>query len=56
MKLNPQPLDWDASAVQRLPLLVIDGREVPWDDFGRMLMAFDGWQFKLEIVDRNDEA
>lgn len=49
-------IDWDDSAVQRTPLLVIDGQEVSWNDFGRMLMAFEGWQFKLEIVDRSDEA
>jgi len=49
-------IDWDDSAVERTPLLVIDGREISWDEFGRMLMAFEGWQFKLEIVDRSDEA
>jgi len=48
-------IDWDDSALQRAPLLVIDGREISWDEFGRMLMAFEGWQFKLEIVDRSDE-
>ena len=49
-------IEWDNSAVARTPLLVIDGREISWDDFGRMLMAFEGWQFNLEIVDRSDEA
>jgi len=49
-------IDWDESAVERTPLLVIDGREITWDDFGRMLMAFEGWQFKLEIVDPSGEA
>lgn len=48
-------IDWDESAVERIPLLVIDGREISWNDFGRMLSAFEGWQFKLEIVDRSDE-
>jgi hypothetical protein len=38
-----------------VPLLVIDGREVSWDTFGRMLMAFEGWQLKLEIRDKSDE-
>lgn len=49
-------IDWDDSAVPPTPLLVIDGREISWDQFGRMLMAFEGWQFKLEVVDRSDEA
>jgi hypothetical protein len=27
-------------------MLVIDGREVSWEQFGQMLMTFEGWQFK----------
>ena len=46
---------WDDEHDGRLPLLVIDGQEVPWDTFGRMLMTFEGWQFKLEIRDRSEE-
>jgi hypothetical protein len=39
----------------RVPLLVIDGREITWEEFGRMLMTFEGWQFKLEIRDMSEE-
>lgn len=39
----------------RLPRLVIDGRDVSWDEFGEMLMTFEGFQFKLEIVDKSEE-
>lgn len=46
---------WDHAEDRRVPLLVIDGREVTWDQFGRMLMSFEGWQFKLEIRDRSEE-
>lgn len=49
-------IDCDLSAIERTPLLVIDGREISWDEFGRMLMTFEGWQFKLEIVDRSGQA
>jgi hypothetical protein len=28
-------------------MLVIDGQEVSWDEMGRMLMTFEGWQFRL---------
>ena len=45
----------DLDADERVPLLVIDGREVSWEQFGRMLMTFEGWQFKLEIKDRSEE-
>jgi len=46
----------DLDADDRLPLLVIDGREIDWETFGRMLMTFEGWQFKLEIKDRSEEV
>ena len=39
----------------RLPMLVIDSRDVSWKDFGRMLMTFEGFQFKLGIVDKSDD-
>lgn len=39
----------------QLPLLVIDGREIDWDQFGRMLMSYEGWQFKLIIADKSEE-
>ena len=37
------------------PLIVIDGKEFRWDEFGRMLMTYEGFHFKLEIFDRSDE-
>ncbi|MGH7107260.1 MAG: DUF7713 domain-containing protein [Acetobacteraceae bacterium] len=40
----------------RVPVMVIDGREITWEEFGRMLMTFEGWQFKLEIHDRSEEV
>ena len=46
----------DLDADLRRPMLVIDGREVDWDAFGTMLMTFEGWQFRMEIVDRSDEV
>jgi len=46
---------WDEAQDGRVPLLTIDGREVPWDEFGRMLMSFEGWQFQLEIRDKSEE-
>jgi hypothetical protein len=37
----------------RQPVLVIDGQEVPWEQFGEMLMTFEGFQFKLQIIDKS---
>jgi hypothetical protein len=45
----------DVSGRGATPLVVVDGKEISWDHFGRMLMAFEGWQFKLDIADRADE-
>jgi hypothetical protein len=49
------PHHWDDEQDGRVPLLVIDGHEISWDQFGRMLMSFEGWQFKLQIRDRSEE-
>jgi hypothetical protein len=43
-------ITWDQA-----PLLVIDGREIAWDEFGRMMMCFEGGQFRLEIRDKSEE-
>jgi hypothetical protein len=49
-------IGWDESEDGRVPLLVIDGQDVSWDEFGRMLMSFEGWQFRMAIRDRSEEA
>ncbi|CAB3810196.1 hypothetical protein LMG28688_07177 [Paraburkholderia caffeinitolerans] len=49
-------IEWDGNDDGRMPCVVIDGRRVDWTDFGRMLMAFEGWQFRIELVDPGDEA
>lgn len=49
-------IDWDENEDGHLPLLVIDGRNVTWEQFGQMLMSYEGWQFKLEIKDPSDEV
>ena len=46
---------WDDAQYPRLPLLVIDGREMGWDQFGRMLMSYEGSQFKLTLADKSEE-
>ena len=49
-------INCDPREHSRVPMLVIDGREVTWEQFGRMLMTFEGWQFKLEIHDSSEEV
>jgi hypothetical protein len=31
-------------------------KEISWDQFGRMVMGFEGWQFTFEIKDRSEEV
>jgi hypothetical protein len=45
----------DENEEGRVPLIVIDGRDVTWAECGRMLTTFEGFQFKLEIKDKSDE-
>jgi hypothetical protein len=49
-------IDWDDASNGRVPSLVVDGREVSWDDFGRMLTGFEGFQFRLHIQDKGEEV
>lgn len=49
-------IEWDDDEDGRVPLMVVDGREISWEEFGQMLMSLEGWQFKLEIFDRSDEV
>jgi hypothetical protein len=48
-------IDWDETEDDRVPLVVVDGQEISWEAFGRMLMTFEGWQFRLELIDRSEE-
>jgi hypothetical protein len=48
-------VEWDDARHGCVPLLIIDGKEIDWDEFGRMLMSFEGWQFKLIICDKSEE-
>lgn len=49
-------ITWDDNEDGRLPMLVIDGKEISWERFGRMVMGFEGWQFRFEIRDRSQEV
>ena len=49
-------IEWDQSNDTQTPLLVIDGENISWDELGRMLMSFEGWQFRLTLCDRSEEV
>jgi hypothetical protein len=46
---------WDNGTDAEVPCLVIDGKELSWNEFGRMLMMYEGLHFKLEIFDGSEE-
>ena len=45
----------DGTPGDRAPLIVVDGREITWREFGHMMLSCEGWQFKLEIRDKSEE-
>ena len=49
-------IEWDPEQDGRVPIMVIDGREISWEEFGRLLMTREGSPFKLEIFDPSDEV
>lgn len=38
-----------------VPCFVINGKELSWHEFGRMLMTYEGFRFKLKIFERDEE-
>ena len=48
-------IEWDENEDGRVPIVIVDGRELTWERFGQMMAEFEGWQFKMEILDRSDE-
>jgi len=46
---------WDEEQDGLIPSLLIDGQPVSWRQLGFMLTAFEGWQFRLEILDKSEE-
>jgi hypothetical protein len=35
--------------------LIVDGRKLSWDEFGRALEGYEGWRFRLQLIDRIDD-
>jgi hypothetical protein len=46
---------WDDDTDGEVPCLVVDGKEISWNGFGRILMMYEGFHFKLEIFDGDEE-
>lgn len=48
-------IEWDEEQDGRVPLVVIDGQSYTWEEFGEMLMAFEGSPFRFELSDPSEE-
>jgi len=47
-------IEWDDDTDGKIPLLIIDGKPIKWEQLGRMLMTYEGFNFKLEIFDSSE--
>lgn len=47
--------EYDSADFDRTPMVIIDGKEISWDDFGQALMSYEGFNFKMQIFDRSEE-
>jgi ribosomal protein S27AE len=45
----------DLDGFDSMPLLIVDGKPVTWEELGRMVSPYMGFRFKLEIFDRSEE-
>ncbi len=45
----------DDPEIDLFPCVVIDGKELSWEEFGRMVMVYNGFNFKMEIFDKTEE-
>lgn len=49
-------IEYDENSEERLPLVVVDGHKYSWEDLGRMVMTFEGFQFVLKMIDHSEDA
>ena len=45
----------DTDGLDTMPLLIVDGKPVTWEEFGHMVSPYMGFRFKLEVFDRSEE-
>jgi hypothetical protein len=45
----------DRDSLEQMPLLIIDGKPITWEEPGRMVAPYARFRFKLGIFDRSEE-
>lgn len=46
--------DRDPEVDGRVPLVVVDGKALTWEEVGRLLMQYEGWTVRLQVEDGID--
>jgi len=49
--ISERRIEWDPDSDVRLPLVVIDGKALTWEQVGHMLMTFEGFTIEARIKD-----
>lgn len=47
-------ISWNESD-HDIPVLIIDGKPYSWEQIGKMLMSYEGFQVKLEILESSED-
>lgn len=44
-------IEWDDNYDGHIPRFIIDGKGYSLEELGKMLMSYEGWNFKLEVIE-----
>jgi len=48
-------IEWDDDFNGQIPKVIIDGKAYTWNQVGKMLMSYEGWNLKLEITEEGED-
>lgn len=48
-------IEWDDDFNGQIPKIIVDGNAYTWQQIGRMLMGYEGWNLKLEISEEGED-
>jgi hypothetical protein len=43
--------DSDTDAVDQIPMILVDDKELTWQEFGKTMLTHEGFHFVLQFVD-----
>lgn len=48
--------DTETDPASQVPLIVVDGKPLTWQEFGRTLLTHEGFQFELKFIEPTVET